>query len=128
MAVGVRERIKEDGSGKKPTRAYSKRQETSIANAVGGRRTPNSGATFDTKGDVLTEDWLLEAKTKTRHSETITLHEDWFRKNKEEAVFMGKPYSALVFNFGPGEENHYVIDEDLFIILKEYLETPLNCR
>lgn len=121
MAVGVRTRYKEDKPDKS-TRFFSKKQETSIAEAVGGKRTPNSGATFGTKGDVLTEDWLLEAKTKTRHSETITIHEDWFRKNKEEAVFMGKPFSALVFNFGPDEENHYVIDEDLFIILQDALE------
>lgn len=121
MAVGVRERVKEDGSGKKPTRAFSKKQETSIAAATGGTRTPNSGATFAAKGDVLTDQFLLEAKTKTTHSDTITIRKDWFQKNREEAVFMGKPYSALVFNFGPGEENHYIIDEDLFVILQEYL-------
>ena len=121
MAVGVRERVKEDGSGKKPTRAFSKKQENSIAVATGGKRTPNSGATFAAKGDVLTDQFLLEAKTKTTHSDTITIRKDWFQKNREEAVFMGKPYSALVFNFGPGEENHYIIDEDLFIILQEYL-------
>jgi hypothetical protein len=38
-------------------------------------------------------------------------------------VFMGKPYSAVVFNFGPGEENHYIIDEYLFQELLEYLKT-----
>ena len=121
MAVGVRERIKEDGSNKKSTRSYSKRQETDIAKTVGGNRTPNSGATAWVKGDVLTDQFLLEAKTKTTSSETITIRKDWFQKNKEEAAFMGKPYTALVFNFGPGEENHYVIDEDLFEILIEVL-------
>ena len=35
-------------------------------------------------------------------------------KNKQEAMFMNKPYSAVVFNFGPDEENHYIIDEYLF--------------
>jgi len=121
MALGIRERIKEDGSGKKPTRYYSKQQETSIARATGGKRTPNSGATAWVKGDVLTDQFLLEAKTKTTHSDTITIRKDWFQKNREEAAFMGKHYSALVFNFGPGEENHYVIDEDLFQVLLEYL-------
>lgn len=121
MAVGVRERIKEDGSGKKPTRYYSKKQETAIANATSGSRTPNSGATAWSKGDVLTDKFLLEAKTKTSHSETITIRKDWFTKNTEEAVFMGKPYSAIVFNFGPDEENHYIIDESLFQELLEYL-------
>lgn len=36
---------------------------------------------------------------------------------------MGKPYSAIVFNFGPGEENHYIIDEYLFLELLEHLNT-----
>lgn len=35
---------------------------------------------------------------------------------------MGKPYSALVFNFGPDEPNYYVIDKYLFQDLLEYLE------
>lgn len=35
---------------------------------------------------------------------------------------MGKKYTALVFSFGPGEENHYVIDEWLFQELLEYLQ------
>ena len=122
MAMGIRERIKEDGSGKKPTRYFSKQQEESIAKATSGSRTPNSGATAWAKGDVTTDQFLLEAKTKTKSSDTITIHKDWFTKNREEAAFMGKPYNAVVFNFGPGEENHYVIDEDLFQILQETLK------
>ena len=121
MAIGMKERVKEDGSNKKPTRYYSKKQETKIANETGGSRTPNSGATAWSKGDVLTEQFLLEAKTKTTHSDTITIRKEWFTKNTQEAVFMGKPYSALVFNFGPDEENYYVIDEYLFQELLEYL-------
>lgn len=35
---------------------------------------------------------------------------------------MGKEHSAIVFNFGPGEENHYIIDEYLFLELLEYLK------
>ena len=120
MAVGVRHREK-DGK-KEPTRKFSKRQETDIANATGGSRQPNSGATAWAKGDVKTDQFLLEAKTKTTHSDTITIRKEWFQKNREEAAFMGKPYQAFVFNFGPGEENHYIIDEDLFITLLEYLK------
>lgn len=120
MAVGVRTREK-DGK-KTPTRVFSKKQEDQIASATGGSRQPNSGATAWAKGDVKTEQFLLEAKTKTKPSETITIHKDWIQKNREEAVFMGKPYQAIVFNFGPGEENHYIIDEDLFIELLEYLK------
>ena len=122
MAIGHKERIK-DGEQGKSTRFYSKKQETAIADATGGQRTPNSGATTWSKGDVLTEQFLLEAKTKTTHSDSIKINKEWFEKNKQEMAFMGKPHSAIVFNFGPGEENHYIIDEYLFLELLEYLKT-----
>jgi len=120
MAIGHRERIKE-GQKSIPTRVRSKAQEDQIARATGGRRTPNSGATTWVKGDILTEKFLLEAKTKMTSSDSIKINKEWFEKNKQEMVFMGKPYSAIVFNFGPGEENHYIIDEYLFLELLEYL-------
>ncbi len=125
MAIGHRERVKE-GQKPTPTRVFSKKQETAIAKATGGQRTPNSGATPWSKGDVLTEKLLLEAKTKTTPSESISIKKEWFTKNRQEMVFMGKPYSAVVFNFGPGEENHYIIDEYLFQELLEYLKTKEN--
>ena len=121
MAFGV---ISKDN--KKPTRFFSKKQEVKIAEAVEGQRVPNSGATMWVKGDVLTEQFLLEAKTKTSNSDSISIKRDWFLKNKEEAAFMGKPHQAIVFNFGPEapyNENHYIIDEYLFLELLEYLKT-----
>ena len=121
MAIGHKERFKE-GQKPTPTRVYSKKQETTIAKATGGQCTPNSGATIWSKGDVLTEQFLLEAKTKTTHSGSIKINKEWFEKNKQEMAFMGKPYSAIVFNFGPEEENHYIIDEYLFLELLEYLK------
>lgn len=108
---------------KTPTRDMSSAQEKAIAKAVGGRRTPNSGATdFSGKGDVVTDLFLLEAKTKMGKSKSISLKKEWFDKLAQETSFSGKRYSALVFNFGPGEKNHYVIDEDLFVILQNWLE------
>lgn len=125
MAFGT---IKKD-SVKQPTRAFSEKQETAVAKAIGGKRTPNSGATdFGGKGDVLTsgkESWLIECKTKTSNSESISIKRDWFLKNKEEAAFEGKDHQAIVFNFGPDypyNENHYIIDEYLFLELLEYLK------
>ena len=121
MAIGHKERVKE-GQKPTPTRVFSKKQETAIAKATGGQRTPNSGATNWSKGDVLTEQFLLEAKTKTTHSDSIKINKEWFEKNRQEAAFMGKPHTAIVFNFGPGEDNHYIIDEYLFLELLEYLK------
>ena len=121
MALGLRHREKE-GSKPLPTRHFSKLQEDTVAKAVGGKRTPNSGATPWSKSDVLSDKFAIECKTKTTSSESISIKKEWFDKQKQEAVFMGKPYSAVVFNFGPGEENHYIIDEYLFQFLKDKLD------
>lgn len=129
MALGVRKRYK-DGE-KEPTRHFSDRQEKAVAKAIGGKQTPNSGAA-SIKGDVLTNggsydsSWLIECKTKTTHSESISIKKEWFEKNKYEASEMGKALTAIVFNFGPDEENHYIIDEWLFQTLMEYLKNGNN--
>ena len=122
MIIGTAKRDKE-GAKPLPTRYYSMKQEESVAKATGGRRSKNSGATMFDKSDVSTDKFNLECKTKTSHSESISIKKEWFAKNKEEAMFMGKPYSAVVFNFGPDEENHYIIDEYLFLELLAYLNT-----
>jgi hypothetical protein len=105
----------------RPTRFYSKKQETKVAKAVGGKRTANSGATTFSKGDVTTDSFLIECKTCTEPRKSFTLKKEWFDKNKEEAFAMHKDYSAVVFDFGDGE-NLYVIDEHLFRVLQETLE------
>lgn len=120
MAAGVRTRQKE-GESPKPTRYYSNKQEKQVAQAVGGRQTANSGATPFQKGDILTNNMLLECKTKTSPSESISIKKEWLVKNESERVFMGKKYSAIAFNFGPDENNYYIIDEFLFQDLLDYL-------
>lgn len=96
------------------TRTYSKKQETKVASQFNGNRTLNSGATPFQKGDILLEKFLLECKTRVKTSSSISIQKEWLEKNEKEALFMGKPHSALVFNFGPDEKNYYVIDEYLF--------------
>ena len=107
--------------GGRPTRFYSSKQEKRIAKAVNGQRVANSGATAFSKGDVKTEDWLFEAKTKTSESQSVSIKKEWLTKNKEEMFAMGKSYSALVFDFGDGN-NYYVLDEKTFLQMKEALE------
>lgn len=104
---------------KEPTRSFSKKQEDTIAKRFNGQRTLNSGATKFQKGDVCLDQWLLEAKTKTATSKSHTIQREWLEKNRSESLFMGKPYSALAFNFGPDEPNYYIVDEELFEILVE---------
>lgn len=72
------------------------------------------------KGDVTTDKFLLECKTCTEERKSFTLKKEWFDKNKEEAFAMNKEYSAIVFDFGDGEQ-HYVIDGKLFRQLLNYL-------
>lgn len=109
----------------KPTRYYSNMQEKAVAKEIGGKQTKNSGATLFQKSDVYTGLFNLECKTKTTNSDSISIKREWFEKQIKENIQMGKKYSAIVFNFGPDvpyNENHYIINEQLFQILLNYLE------
>lgn len=106
----------------KPTRYYSKQQEKKVAKKLGGKRQANSGATAFQKGDVITDQFLVECKTKTKDSKSFTIKEDWLLKNEEEAFAMNKD-SALCFDFGPGaNKRYYIISERLFDLLQQCLE------
>lgn len=107
------------------TRWYSDRQEKAVAKEIGGKQTKNSGATLFQKSDVYTDLFNLECKTKTTNSDSISIKREWFEKQIKENIQMGKKYSAIVFNFGPDapyNENHYIINEQLFLALQEYLK------
>lgn len=106
------------------TRYFSNKQEKKVAKTIGGKQTANSGATKFSKGDVYTDEWLLECKTKTKDSNSMTIQREWFEKNNEEAFAMGKSYNAVVIDFGDGK-NHYIIDENLFLKLVKYLKEDL---
>lgn len=99
-------------------RWYSNRQEKLVAKALNGRQTSNSGATAFIKGDVLTDDWLIECKTATTEKVSFSIKKAWLEKNKEEAFAMGKSNSALCFDFGDNGTRYYVIDEKTFKNLK----------
>ena len=117
----LRERHKE--GEKKPTRSYSRVQETTVAKNLGGQTTKNSGATLFQKGDITLDSLLLiECKTKTSHADSISIKKNWLEKNRSEALFMGKKYNTLAFNFGPNEENYYILDESLFEEFINYLK------
>lgn len=125
MKVGTAKRVKE-GEAPKPTRYYSNQQEKEVAKAVGGKQTSNSGAGAFQKGDCLTggkNGFLIECKTKTFLADSITIKKEWFDKNKQECLLTGTPHNAVVINFGPGTENHYIIDEYLFQALQQYLDS-----
>lgn len=115
-------RQSKDSGEKKPTRYYSNKQEKAVAKAIGGKQTLNSGATMFDKGDVTTDLFLCECKTTMTEQKSRTIYKEWFDKNRDEAIFMKKDYSAVVVNFGPGTSNYYIIDEQTFLEMKEALE------
>lgn len=123
--MGLLNTVKREKDGvKEPTRSFSKKQEDYVARKFGGDRVKNSGATPFQKGDVNLDkqSFLIECKTKTSSSESISIKKEWLEKNNSEALFMGKKYSALAFNFGPNEKNYYIIDEYLFELLLDKLD------
>jgi hypothetical protein len=106
----------------KPTRFYSSKQEKYVAKEIGGKTTANSGATPFQKGDIVHEQFLIECKTKTSPSSSISIKKEWLDKLKEEARFMGKEFSTLIFNFEPNGENYAILPLQTFNIFLELLK------
>lgn len=99
---------------KKPTRCFSLEQEKYVANLLNGSVQPASGSTPFAKGDVITDDWLIECKTTTKSKSSFSIKKEWIDKNFIERVEMLKPYSAIAFQFEPNGTNYFVVDEETF--------------
>lgn len=106
----------------KPTRYYSNKQESRIAKRTNSKKQKNSGASKFCKGDVKSEKFIIEAKTKVKPSESITIKKEWIEKLKQEMFAINKEYWTIAFSFGDNKD-YYIIDEDLFIQLKETVES-----
>ena len=74
------------------TRKYSSKQEKRVAKDIGGKVTSNSGATRFYKDDISTDSMLIECKTKTTTSKSVSIKKEWLDKLKEERFAMGKSY------------------------------------
>lgn len=108
---------------KSATRFYSDTHEKSICKALGAKQQSNSGAGRFRKGDVIQDEasLLIEAKTCMTEKESFSIKKDWIIKNKDEAFAIRKSNSCICFNFGPQQENYYVINEKLMKFLVEKL-------
>lgn len=104
------------------TRFYSNIQEQSVCKLLEAKQSPNSGAGKFRKGDVFTNSFLIECKTCMKDKDSFSIKKDWIAKNKDEAFTQRKPNQAIAFNFGPGQENYFVINERLMQYLVEQLE------
>jgi hypothetical protein len=109
------------------TRYYSQKQETAVAKALGGTICPNSGAGNFNKSDVQVKEASLsiECKTCMKDQTSFSIKKDWIIKHRDEAFAMRLQNHCIAFNFGPGQPNYYVIDENLMKQLVEYLESSL---
>lgn len=107
------------------TRFFSSQQESKVASVIKGRTVANSGARPYQKGDISKsqdntdctlagESWLLECKTSMSPKQSFSIKKQWLEGIKEEAFQAGKMNYALVFSFGPKQENYYVLTEDKF--------------
>ena len=105
------------------TRFYSNIQEKNVAKLLGGKTTPNSGATPYKKGDVSSNDWLIECKTCMSNKQSFSIKKKWLQELQQDAIGQGKMNYALAFNYGPNQDNYYIINERKF---KEILELEDN--
>lgn len=91
------------------TRYFSSRQEKDVAKKVGGKVQINSGATPFYKGDVATQNILIECKTTTQPKKSLSIKKEWLEKVDLEAFQSRKELGILVFNFEPDGKNYAVI-------------------
>lgn len=103
------------------TKYYSNKQEQHIAKALNGKTVSGSGCGKFYKGDVLTDTFLIEAKTCMKDKKSFSIKKEWLEKMQEQAFEQGKQNNALAIDFGDGK-NYYLISENLFKELVYHLE------
>ena len=111
-------------NNKESTRYYSDLQEKSICKLLGAHQQSNSGAGRWRKGDCIQKEasLLIECKTVMDDKNSISIKKDWIVKNKEEKFTQKLGNSCIALNFGPNQENYFLIDEKLMKFLIEKLE------
>lgn len=87
-----------------------------------GKQVIGSGSTPFLKGDVITEDFFIECKTKVKPSSQITVKKEWLEKAREQAYQMRKPDYILALSFGDATD-YYLITPQLFHDLYDRAKT-----
>lgn len=104
---------------KSNTRAFSRKQEQDVAKLLNGHVVANSGATKRYKGDVATDTFLIECKTATQPKQSFAIKKEWLEDIRKESIREGKLHGIVAFNFGPSQQNFFIIDEDLMYKIQE---------
>ncbi len=101
----------------------SKKQETritkSLAQLMYARRQMASGSVWMAKGDIISELFLVEAKTKVSPTKSFSIKRSWLNKIDWEAYLAGK-IPVLAFSFGDNVD-YFVLSGEHFLNLTEEL-------
>jgi len=101
----------------------SQKHERRIAKAIGGQVNAASGAFWSRKGDVRSDDLLVEHKWTGKKSKTITSAE--LKKITNEAIMDGR---TPVFGIHLDGEDYVLLLETDFLEIREKLAKPLSER
>lgn len=82
----------------KPTKYYSEIQEKYVAGKLGWERVAASGARDLHPGDVMSDTWVGECKTRTKIADKIVINRLWWDKLISEAEFVHKSPALFVDN------------------------------
>lgn len=107
--------VEKEESGVTPPPSYykpMKKKPVKPAKVYDAKRQANSGATWHSKGDIITEDYLMECKERgtinSRGEKTISIPKEWLVKQEKEAIQENRPYWLLPFHY-KGDDAIYVI-------------------
>lgn len=79
---------------------------------VDAKRQANSGALWYAKGDIKTQDYLMECKERgtinARGEKTISIPKDWLAKQELEAFQENRPYWVIPFRY-KNDESIYLV-------------------
>ena len=95
------------------TRFFSKKQEDYTASLLGGRTTPNSGASRFSCSDIIIKDvsMCIECKTCMKPKASFSIKKSWMDDAEYERVSQQLQHNALCFSFGEDEPNYFVLTE-----------------
>lgn len=104
----------------------SRRQETRITKSLQqikqqAKRVMASGALWFAKSDIVSELFQIEAKTKEKPSQSMTIKKEWMDKIEQEG-FDNKKIPALAFSFGESTDYFVLRDRDFYTLVEELVE------
>ena len=95
----------------------SKKHEDRLAKAIGGQRSAGSGAFWSRKGDVRSQDLLVEHKWTGKAS--VSVKAAVLEKIVREAIFDSR---MPVLGFSLNNENYVLLTEDDFLELRQNIQ------